>query len=105
MARGSWAWEPISCSVHMLRPYKGWETFRPQIQQALDAYSRIAEPEGITRIGLRYINKITIKEPHNDLSPYFSIPPRFPEIDSATHLLAFFNRKEARSRTGPSALW
>ena len=82
-------------SVHMLRPYKGWESFRPQIDEALNAYSRVAEPEGITRIGLRYINKITIKTPHDDLSPYFSIPPRFPEIDSATRLLAFFNRKEA----------
>ena len=25
-------------SVHMLRPYTGWESFRPQIHQALDAY-------------------------------------------------------------------
>jgi uncharacterized protein (TIGR04255 family) len=61
----------------------------------LDAYCHVADPEGITRIGLRYINKITIKEPHDDLTPYFTIPPRFPEIDSATRLLAFFNRKEA----------
>ena len=82
-------------SVHMLRPYTGWESFRPQIHQALDAYRSIAEPEGITRIGLRYINKITIKAPHDDLTPYFTIPPKFPEIDSTTRLLAFFNRKEA----------
>ena len=82
-------------SVHMLRPYTGWESFRPQIHQALDAYRSIAEPEGITRIGLRYINKISIKAPHDDLTPYFTIPPKFPEIDSTTRLLAFFNRKEA----------
>lgn len=83
-------------SVHMLRPYGGWENFRPQIHQALDAYRKIAEPEGITRIGLRYINKITIKAPHDDLAAYFTIPPKFPRIDSATRLLAFFNRKEAQ---------
>jgi uncharacterized protein (TIGR04255 family) len=82
-------------SVHMLRPYKGWEIFRPQILRALEVYRRVAEPEGITRIGLRYINKVTIEEPHDDLSPYFTIPPKFPQIDSTTKLLAFFNRKEA----------
>ena len=53
-------------SVHMLRPYqhperpdqRGWSEFRERIDSALRAYWSVAEPEGVTRIGIRYINKI-----------------------------------------------
>ena len=47
-------------SVHMLRPYTKWEEFQPRIMQALDAYREVASPEGVTRLGLRYINRIVI---------------------------------------------
>ena len=57
-------------SVHMLRPYQGatleepggWEEFRSRISAALDAYWTVAQPTSISRIGIRYINKIAI--PH-----------------------------------------
>lgn len=81
-------------SVHMLRPYTMWDDFRPRILQALNAYREIAEPEGITRVGLRYINRISLEEESPDLSKYFAIPPRFPEVDPSTKMVAFFNRKE-----------
>ena len=85
---------PEQLSVHMLRPYTEWEDFRPRIWQALEAYREIAEPEGIARVGLRYINRIALEGRSPDLSQYFTIPPRFPEVDPATRMLAFFNRKE-----------
>ena len=55
-------------SIHMLRPYQnpartdggGWEEFRPRIEKALDAYWHVADPKGVSRIGVRYINKIEI---------------------------------------------
>lgn len=81
-------------SVHMLRPYTEWEDFRPRIWQAIDAYRQVADPEGVTRIGLRYINRIALEGPTPDLSHYFTIPPRFPDVVPATKMLAFFNRKE-----------
>ena len=57
-------------SVHMLRPYQGatlqepggWEEFRDRISTALDGYWTVAQPASISRIGIRYINKIVI--PH-----------------------------------------
>ena len=82
-------------SVHMLRPYSNWEEFRPSIMEALKAYRTIAHPEGVTRIGLRYINFITIGRDEQELDRYFTIPPKFPEVESATRVLGFFNRKEA----------
>jgi len=82
-------------SVHMLRPYTNWEEFRPRIMRALGAYREIASPEGVTRIGLRYINRITIGLDNPDLGQYFTIPPKFPDVDPPTRVLGFFNRKEA----------
>jgi uncharacterized protein (TIGR04255 family) len=86
---------PDQLSIHMLRPYTGWDTFRPRIHQALAAYRKIANPEGIARIGLRYINRITINSGDPDLKNYFTIPPRFPETATRTRILGFFNRKES----------
>lgn len=83
-------------TVHMLTPYTGWEHFRPMIVDALKAYGDVAEPEGVTRIGLRYINRIVIPgtaEP--ELDEYFTIPPKFPNVDANIKKLSFFNRKEA----------
>ena len=83
-------------TVHMLAPYVGWEAFRPMIVEALDAYRAVAEPEGVTRVGLRYINRIVIPgESEPELSDYFTIPPKFPDVDPTIKRLSFFNRKEA----------
>ena len=59
---------PDVLSIHMLRPYQaedsstctGWEEFRTRIAAALDGYFRVAEPVGVSRIGIRYINKIVV---------------------------------------------
>jgi len=83
-------------TVHMLAPYTGWDYFRPLIVDALDAYRDVAEPEGVIRIGLRYINRVVITdEAEPDLSEYFTIPPRFPDVAPTIKKLSFFNRKEA----------
>ena len=44
--------------VNVLRPYEGWDKFRPRILNALNVYSHIAEQKVVYRIGLRYINRI-----------------------------------------------
>ncbi len=82
-------------SVHMLRPYTKWEDFQPRIMKAIDAYREIAKPEGVTRLGLRYINRIVFSEREPMLENYFTIPPKFPVVQPPTRILAFFNRKES----------
>ena len=47
-------------SVHSLKPYAGWEAFRKQIAEALEEYRAIASPSAIRRIGIRYINQLSI---------------------------------------------
>ena len=67
-------------SVHMLRPYQipgqagesGWDEFRPRIERALEAYWNVCPPQGISRIGVRYINKI--------------LPPSSPQVEIKDYL-------------------
>ncbi len=56
---------PNVLSVHMLRPYQdtrlhaeksGWDEFQLRIVKALETYWKVAKPEGVKRIGVRYIN-------------------------------------------------
>ena len=61
---------PDVLSVHMLRPYQrpeapeesGWDEFRPRIATALKAYWDVADPAGVRRMSVRYINRIVIAE-------------------------------------------
>jgi uncharacterized protein (TIGR04255 family) len=67
-------------SVHMFRPYlnpaapekSGWEEFRHRLRTALDAYWSVAEPVGVHRIGIRYINKIVIPQRNVEIEEYLT---------------------------------
>ncbi len=66
---------PNVLSVHVRRPYPGWSIFRARIVEALKEYTSITHPIGIRKIGLRYINQVTISEPQPNVADYFSTPP------------------------------
>lgn len=59
-------------SVSVLRPYEGWLLFKPRIERALNAYRKVAAPQDVIRIGLRYINRIVVPSPNSDPSLYFN---------------------------------
>jgi uncharacterized protein (TIGR04255 family) len=68
---------PNLLSVHVLRPYErdNWDGFKERIRKALEAYDKVAEPKGIVRIGMRYINKVTVPEPNASPERYFKYTP------------------------------
>ncbi len=74
-------------SVSMLRPYhdvsrpggSGWDEFQPRIADALDAYKSVAEPVGVFRIGIRYINKIAILQNEVRVEDYLKCA--LPDVD------------------------
>lgn len=82
---------PDVVSVHMLRPYQGtaspteggWEEFRERIQQTLDAYWKVTEPNGVKRIGIRYVNRIDIPQESVNVEDYLKctlpVVPGLPE--------------------------
>jgi uncharacterized protein (TIGR04255 family) len=82
-------------SIHSLRPYEGWEDFRQRIDEAFQVYLEVAKPIGITRIALRYINRIAI--PYNQeiqLRDYFTIYPQIPTDGVPSRMSAFLTRTE-----------
>jgi len=59
----------------------------------LEAYQEIVKPDGVKRIGVRYINRITINDDHLTLSDFFAVPPQMPdELD--VNISNFFLRLE-----------
>lgn len=67
---------PNVLSAHVKQPYPGWIIYRTRVADALKEYASIANPTGIRKIGLRYINQVTIPEPQpSSVADYFSTPP------------------------------
>ena len=66
---------PNVLSTHVKRPYPGWDVFRGRIAEALTEYIGVANPTGVRKIGLRYINQVTIAEPQPNVADYFTTPP------------------------------
>lgn len=61
--------------INVLSPYPSWRVFYPLINESLNIYQRIAQPKKITKIGLRYINKIPLRKKPEEVADYFNIYP------------------------------
>lgn len=66
---------PNLLAVNHLKPYPTWNEFRPIILNSLSKYREIANPKGIMRIGLRYINRIELPGERVELEDYFDFYP------------------------------
>lgn len=84
---------PDVLSVNSLRPYEGWGDFRPRIEAALLAYAEIAGATEVKRIGVRYINKVTLPVTDFDLDTFFRCGPPSAE-GLPKHMSGFLSRVE-----------
>lgn len=50
-------------SFSQLAPYSNWEELRDEAQQAWLAFCEVAQPAKITRVALRYINRLPLPRP------------------------------------------
>jgi len=62
-------------TVNHLKPYPTWQEFLPLIRQGFHAYLEVANPKGLQRIGLRYINRIEIPGQRIELEDYLEFRP------------------------------
>ncbi len=83
-----------SLTVHVMAPYTGWAEFRSRIAKVVDTYIRVAEPKSLSRLGIRYINKVDLGTGPVELSEYFRIPVETADSQGFT-LGAFFVRTES----------
>jgi len=64
--------------VNQLRPYSSWKDFKASVLHRLADYVAIAEPAGIKRVGLRYINRFEFDEVEFDFARLFAASPYLP---------------------------
>jgi uncharacterized protein (TIGR04255 family) len=81
-------------TFNKLKPYDNWKSFRSEAYQLWNLYFDIAKPIKITRIALRYINRIEVPLPVGrqlDFSEYLLISPEI-AADLPQALAHFFMR-------------
>ena len=74
-----------------LKPYDKWEALRDEARELWQHYVRITSPEAVTRVALRYINRIEIPLPIRDFKDYILTTPEIaPDLPQG--LGSFFMR-------------
>lgn len=58
-----------------LAPYERWETFRKEAYHLWKLYRAVAEPISITRVAVRYINRLDLPLPMDDFKDYLRTVP------------------------------
>lgn len=62
-------------TFNKLKPYEKWESFRDEARNLWNSYFKLANPVKVTRIALRYINRIEIPLPINNFKEYILTTP------------------------------
>jgi uncharacterized protein (TIGR04255 family) len=58
-----------------LKPYEDWVQLSGEALRLLAIYRDLLKPTEVTRIGLRFINRIAIKQEKIELADYYKYPP------------------------------
>jgi uncharacterized protein (TIGR04255 family) len=61
-----------------LEPYTTWEEVFGEARRLWSIYVQVAQPQQVTRVAVRYINRLRLPAPA-DLGQYLSAPPVLPE--------------------------
>lgn len=71
-------------TFNKLKPYTNWPQFSKEAKSHWERYLRIAKPYQVTRLALRYINRIEIPLPFKDFKEYvLTIPDIAPGLPNA----------------------
>lgn len=78
-------------TFNKLKPYNNWEAFSSEAKELWGEYLKVAKPVNVTRLALRYINRIELPLPFTDFKEYIlTVPEIGPDIPNA--LSGFFTR-------------
>ena len=76
-------------SFNKLAPYKSWEEFKEEGCEIWRWYRGIVGPENISRVGLRYVNRLDLPLPFDDFEKYIrTVPNVAPDLPQG--LSSFF---------------
>ncbi|MDB9512341.1 TIGR04255 family protein [Kamptonema animale CS-326] len=64
-----------------LAPYDCWETFRDEAKRLWNIYRSVAKPKAITKLAVRYINRLDLPLPFDDFKDYLrTVPEVSPDL-------------------------
>jgi uncharacterized protein (TIGR04255 family) len=66
-------------SFSQLPPYDSWEVFAAKGKELWTTYKDMARPKAVTRLALRYVNRLEVPMPLPDFEEYLRIAPKIPE--------------------------
>lgn len=70
-----------SFTFSQLAPYDRWETFRNEAQRLWSIYQSATKPKRVSRLALRYINRLDLPLPVKDLKDYLrTVPEVSPDL-------------------------
>ena len=95
---------PSLLSISVLQPYSRWEDFRENIESALMTYHEVAQPSGVQRIGLRYINQIVLEGGNIELTDYFTYAPDMATEELSVKMIGVYSRIMAKYEDQPIKL-
>ena len=84
--------------ANQLEPYVDYSSFRAFVKGVVDTYYKVAKPEGLQSIGMRYINRVEIKSDQS-LDDVFNIGFTMPDTFQSfpdPFLSCQFERKNCR---------
>jgi uncharacterized protein (TIGR04255 family) len=90
--------------IHVLRPYEGWEAFAERIERAMSVYREVAQPQGVKRVVLRYINRIQFPFDKVKLGEFFAAAPTLPEVGYPVVLRSILSRVDSVYEDLPARL-
>jgi len=66
-------------TYNWLSPYETWERLRDEARRLWGIYAALAKPLVISRVAVRYINRLNLPLPVNEFGEYLTAPPRVPD--------------------------
>jgi uncharacterized protein (TIGR04255 family) len=66
-------------TLNRLHPYTKWDDLIAKTKSLWILYKKIANPEAVTRLAVRYINHFKLPLPVGDFSEYLCMPPNIPD--------------------------
>jgi uncharacterized protein (TIGR04255 family) len=71
-------------SFSKLAPYESWEVFRDEGRELWTRYRELAQPKQISRMALRYINRLDLPLPFDDFKKFLrTVPEIAPDLPQA----------------------
>lgn len=80
-----------SVAAHCSAPYCGWDALKPDVISSHNAFCKVYSPTGLTRMAVRYINRIVVPLEDLVLQDYFIGLPTIP-MPSEPHLSRILER-------------